>query len=89
MDFPPPSLLSSLTWTKLAIYKPNFKISKDEELILSDGKNIISKVKIIDLPDNISYGKKDDTWYYFTNPTPGLLNDTAYFSKLGGQDERT
>lgn len=62
----------------------NFKLSKDEELIISDGKNIINKVKIIDLPDNISYGRKEDTWYYFTTPTPGFINDTAFFSKLGG-----
>ena len=62
----------------------NFKLSTDEELIISDGKNIINKIKTIDLPDNISYGKKDDSWYYFTTPTPGYINDTAFFSKLGG-----
>ena len=61
----------------------NFKLSTNEELILSNGKDIINKIKIIDLPENISYGKKDDTWYYFTTPTPGLKNDTAFFSKLG------
>jgi len=67
----------------------NFKLSKDEELIISDGKKIIDKVKIIDLPDDISYGKKQDTWYYFTSPTPGKVNNTASFTSLGGQNERT
>jgi len=62
----------------------NFKITKDEELIISDGKNVIDKVKIIELPDNISYGKKDNEWYYFTTPTPKSINNTAFFSKLGG-----
>ncbi|MBQ2872946.1 MAG: lamin tail domain-containing protein [Bacilli bacterium] len=61
----------------------NFKISKDEELILSNGQTIIDKVKIIELPENISYGKKDNKWYYFTNPTPGNTNNTAGHEKLG------
>jgi len=67
----------------------NFKLSKDEELILSDGKKIIDKVKVVDLNDDISYGKKEDNWYYFTSPTPGKPNTTASFSTLGGQNDRT
>lgn len=63
----------------------NFKLSKDEELIISDGKKIIDKVKIVDLTDDISYGKKDGNWYYFTTPTPEKPNLTAAFSTLGGQ----
>lgn len=70
--------------TNNAIYA-NFKLSKDEELILSNGKKIIDKIKVIELPENISYGKKDDTWYYFTTPTPGKINNTASFSTLGGK----
>lgn len=61
----------------------NFKLSSGEELILSDGKNIIDKVKVVELLDNISYGKKENKWYYFTSPTPGKINDTNYFSTLG------
>lgn len=61
----------------------NFKLSSGEHLILSDGKNIINKIKTIELPTDISYGKKEDSWYYFTTPTPGYENNTAFFSKLG------
>lgn len=67
----------------------NFKLSTNEELILSDGKNIIDKIKVIELKENISYGKIEDSWYYFTSPTPGKINNTKPFSTLGGQDERT
>ena len=59
-----------------------FKISENEELIISDGKHIIDKVKVISLRDNISYGLYEDKWYYFTSPTPGKVNDTAHFLKL-------
>lgn len=62
----------------------NFKLSPDEELVLSNGHNIIDKVKIIELPENISYGKKDDKWYYFATPTPGYVNNTAAHEFLGG-----
>lgn len=62
----------------------NFKLSTGEELIISDGKNIIDKVEVVELLDNISYGKKENKWYYFTSPTPGKANDTISFSALGG-----
>ena len=62
----------------------NFKLSAGEELVLSDGKNIIDKVKVVELLDNVSYGKSDGKWYYFTSPTPGRVNDTNAFSTLGG-----
>lgn len=61
----------------------NFKISKGEELILSNGHVILDKVKIIELPENISYGKKDNKWYYFASPTPGYENNTAAHENLG------
>ncbi len=60
----------------------NFKITDNEEIVLSDGKNIIDKVNVVNLRDNISYGRVLDKWYYFTSPTPGKVNDTAYFMKL-------
>ena len=67
----------------------NFKLSKDEELILSNGKKIIDKIQIVELPENVSYGKLEDKWYYFTEPTPGTINNTKAFSTLGGKNERT
>ena len=63
----------------------NFKLSdKDKFIIISNGKKIIDEVKIVSLNDNISYGKKKDTWYYFTKPTPGTENNTVSHSLLGG-----
>lgn len=62
----------------------NFKLSTKEELILSNGKKIIDKIEVTELKDNISYGLKDNEWYYFTSPTPGKENNTAYFKTLGG-----
>lgn len=63
----------------------NFKLSnKDNHIIISNGKKIIDKVDLVSLPDNISYGKKNDEWYYFTKPTPGNINNTKAHSSLGG-----
>jgi len=68
----------------------NFKLSKEDDyLIISNGKKIIDKVKVVNLNDNISYGKKDDKWYYFTMPTPGKPNTTKEHYSLGGQNDRT
>lgn len=64
----------------------NFRLSDDDKyIILSNGKKIIDKVEIVFLNDNISYGKKDNKWYYFTNPTPWKINDAIAFEKLGGK----
>jgi len=63
----------------------NFKLSDtDSHLIISNGKDIIDRVELVILKDNISYGKKDDKWYYFTKPTPGYENNTITHSSLGG-----
>ena len=63
----------------------NFKLSeKDKYIIITNGKKIIDKIEIIELLDNISYGKKDNNWYYFTNPTPGSINNTKEHLTLGG-----
>lgn len=61
----------------------NFKLSDKEQIIISNGKNIFDKINIIKLPDNTSYGLKNNKWYYFTKPTPGKVNDTAHFEKVG------
>lgn len=63
----------------------NFRLSDtDKHLIISNGKKIIDKVELTILPDNISYGKKDNKWYYFTEPTPGYINNTTSHISLGG-----
>ncbi len=77
--------ISSLTENEIIA---NFKLSnQDEYLIISNGKKVIDKVKIVELADNISYGKVHDTWYYFTKPTPGSINDTKAHTTLGGDNE--
>lgn len=62
----------------------NFKLSEnDKKLIVSNGKTIIDYVELVPMVDNVSYGRKDDNWFYFTKPTPGHKNDTLTFEKLG------
>ncbi len=61
----------------------NFKLSASEVLILSDGETIIKEITTIKLPDNYSYGLKENEWVYFPNPTPGSINNTTSFTKLG------
>jgi len=61
----------------------NFKLSdNDKYLIISNGKDIIDKVEIVELIDNVSYGRIDDKWFYFTKPTPGSVNNTLSFDKI-------
>ena len=63
----------------------NFKLSDtDKHIIISNGKKIIDKIDLVLLKDNISYGKKNDKWYYFTEPTPGYKNNTISHTSLGG-----
>ncbi len=55
----------------------NFKLGEEDKyIILSNGKDIIEKLELVKLIDNVSYGKKGDRWYYFTKPTPGYENNT-------------
>ena len=61
----------------------NFKLSKDDKyLILSNGNNIIEKIELVELIDNVSFGKKEDKWYYFTKPTPGYENSTLGLEEI-------
>lgn len=63
----------------------DFSLSDDdEEIIISNGETIIDRVGIVILDDNVSYGKTEEGWKYFTSPTPGTKNDTASFTTLGG-----
>ena len=61
----------------------NFKLSdNDKNLILSKASKIIDKVEIVKLDKNMSYGKVNDKWYYFYNPTPGKENNTKKVERL-------
>ena len=63
----------------------NFRLSDtDKYIIISNGKKIIDKVELVVLPDNVSYGKKDGKWCYFSTATPGYVNNTVGYSSLGG-----
>lgn len=68
----------------------NFKLSeKDSKIVLSNNSKIITEANIVSLPDNISYGIKDNKWQYFSSPTPGFENSTQAFDKLGGNNGNT
>ncbi len=61
----------------------NFKLSSDDtKLILSNGKNIIDSIELVNLIPNVSYGRVNDKWYYFTKPTPGGENNTVMHEKI-------
>ncbi len=60
----------------------NFKLSDDDkEVYISNGKDIYETLTLTILKDNISYGLKDDKWYYFVSPTPGKDNNTKAYEK--------
>ena len=62
----------------------NFKLSdNDEKIILSANGKVIDEVEVIPLEKNVSYGKKDDKWYYFYTPTPGVANTTSGKEAIG------
>lgn len=58
----------------------------DKNIVISNGKDIIDVVDIVKLEDNISYGKTENGWKYFTNPTPGYVNNTKPFDTIGGNN---
>ena len=61
----------------------NFKLSDDDEvLMITNGKKVIDEVKLVKLLDNVSYGRIEDKWYYFTKPTPGGENNTVALEEL-------
>ena len=63
----------------------DFSLSdNDEYIIISNGKEIIDKVKLVKLTDDISYGKDEKNWKYYTTSTPGRANTTAGFTEIGG-----
>ena len=61
----------------------NFKLSDtDKELIISNGTDIYERLELKVLKDNISYGYKDNKWYYYVSPTPGKENTTKAFDDM-------
>jgi len=63
----------------------NFKLGvNDKKIIISNGKKKIDEVEIVELIENVSYGKVGKSWKYFTSPTPGYKNTTKGFDTLGG-----
>ena len=62
----------------------NFKLSStDNYIVLSNtDASLIDKVKIVELKDNISYGKQNDKWCYYTSATPGTVNNTKCFEEI-------
>ena len=66
----------------------NFKLSEsDKYIIISNGKKIIEKIELVKLIDNVSYGKDNDKWYYYTKPTPGKENSTKGIEKLDDKEK--
>ena len=61
----------------------NFKLNNEDIIILSDRYgNIIDKVVTIDIPQNISYGKFNNKWHYYNNPSFGIENDENYLRDI-------
>lgn len=61
----------------------NFKIDNDELIILSDKySNVIDKVITVNLPQNMSYGKYQNKWHYYNNPSFGYENDINYLHDI-------
>ncbi len=59
----------------------NFKLSANETLYLYNSETeLLDKIDIPTLPDNISYGRTQDhsdNWLYYSSPTPGFDNNTT------------
>ena len=65
------------------IYVPFGLSINDKSIIISNGEDIIDEVEIIELPKGYSYGRVDGIFKCFSSPTPGKVNDTASFLKVG------
>jgi hypothetical protein len=91
---------SYLSFDEYQHYHTNFKLDADGEsfYLFSPAGTLVDSCGAINLPDDISYGRKPDgnpAWYYFEEPTPGAANSTAgmleymgnpvTFSPIGGK----
>ncbi len=72
-----------------SVLHASFGLKEGEEIILSVNNHIIDNLKVVKLDSNVSYGLYNGKWYYFYTPSPGKVNDTARFSKLGGTNGNT
>ena len=68
-----------------SVLHATFGLKENEDIILSVNNKIIDKVTTTKLDSNVSYGIYNGSWYYYYTPTPGKVNDTARFTKLGGK----
>lgn len=62
----------------------NFKLSNSSGVVtLSDGKNIVAKVYVPELTDDISYGLNDENKYaYYNVMTPGYENHSVSYKSI-------
>lgn len=66
----------------------NFRLNTDDDtLVLSSNGEIIDRIRIANMVDNVSYGRDTENperWLYFPNPTPGEANCTQGYEELTG-----
>jgi hypothetical protein len=61
----------------------NFGLSDlDTNIYISNGKDIYEELELKVLKDDVSYGLKDDKWYYFLTATPGRENTTKAYEEM-------
>lgn len=67
----------------------NFKLTNnDSVIILSDNRrNILDKVIITPLPNNLSFGIFNDHWYYYNYPSLGKENHDNYLYNINYQQD--
>jgi len=68
----------------------NFKLSADGEILtLSNPQgDLIDQVNIPALEDDISYGRNNDSFQYFSEPTPGQVNQAEDIIKQAKQPRK-
>ncbi|MCB0731548.1 MAG: CotH kinase family protein, partial [Ignavibacteriae bacterium] len=75
----------------LPLMHTNFKLSDNETLYLSNNLGeIIDSVILPIIETDASFGRYPDgasSWQYFTNPTPGQVNDQPGFSEIASEPE--
>ncbi|MEX1375995.1 MAG: CotH kinase family protein [Eubacteriales bacterium] len=60
-----------------------YSLSAGELLTISNKYNeILDRIEVVELKQDVSYGFADGSWHYFPTPTPGKPNDTYYVDEL-------
>jgi len=77
---------------KSSMYHTNFKINNDGESLYLSSQNeqIIDSLVTINIPKNISFGRKPDgahDWFFFDRPTPGDVNDSLGYLTISSQSQ--